>query len=69
MLAEVHRAAIHLLYSPEVCTHAAHFSQQELKTSSCVLLLGLRREQQQGSALNVFHIGQLSSAWSVLGVD
>lgn len=69
LFAEVHRSAIHLLRSPELPTHAAHFSQPEPETSSCVLLSSLRREQQQSSALNAFQIGRLSSAWSTAGVD
>lgn len=67
LFAEVHRSAIHLLRSPELSTHAAHFSQPGPKTSSHVLLLSLGREWQQSSALNVFQIGRLRSAWSTAG--
>jgi len=63
LFAEVHRSAVHLHCSPALSTHAARFFQPEPKTSSCVLLGSLRREQQQSSALDVFQIDWLRSAW------
>lgn len=58
------RSVSHLHHSPELFTHAAHFSQPDPKASSRGLLWSWRWEQQQSSAHGVF---QISGACSTAG--